>query len=237
MKQGEEDYAQYYFLHSKEISDARYNCEKVLKILKFDLKKISHYSFLDNKVLIEKQTARLIYKIKIISKEIKESQIVFDTSLKIFHAEPVVRTFCDKSLKFKLSKNYSFTQVAQIIFEVLEKQEAGIRSENLFLNSFLIPLKKIYKVIEYAHYSGERKDLKKGVDFVVGYKPRKDGNVFEIPFQLKSSNRFFKEHKEKYPDISVFCFKFHYLDNRDRLARNFLKFLNTVLREKVVYWE
>lgn len=131
---------------------------------------------------------------------------------------------------------YSKYQITKLSVEKeLKSQIMGVKNEKVFLNDFLTPLSKKSDSIAYAHHSSNRSDVKGGVDFVVGFKPKGQENVFEVKFNLKSSQRYLDKHIEKYPNVSTFVFSPLFLQDQHRLKKEFFRFLSLAYME-VTHW-
>ena len=146
-----------------------------------------------------------------------------------------LRSFADGAIVAEATSTQVFV-LGQIIEQEIKDQNFGIESEEIFLTEFLLPMKRRWSdEILYVHYAGKNKDFKCGVDFIVGFKPAGLDNVFEVKFNLKSSERYIEKHKARYPGISTFVFKRRYLEDWKRLRCTFFIFLKRAVQEKVVH--
>lgn len=120
-----------------------------------------------------------------------------------------------------------------LLADAIKSFIVGKTAEKVFYESFLKELPQHSEVIN-VYRSGERDDMKKGIDFVVFV--RSGGNKFQINFNLKSSANFVEEHKVKYPKVSTFIFNPKHLRDRRSLSDRFFKFLHTSAKKGVVHF-
>ncbi|MEK7228058.1 MAG: hypothetical protein AAB681_01735 [Patescibacteria group bacterium] len=127
-------------------------------------------------------------------------------------------------------------KIAEEVREMLEKQIKGFEKE-ILLEKFLVRLKMEYPtLILYANHVSINADRKRGVDFVIGYKPIGKENVFTIEFNLKSSQAFLERHIQRYPKISTYVLRVDDLNDYARMKNIFFRFLDEAI-EGVTHWE
>lgn len=147
-----------------------------------------------------------------------------------------IKSFCNRDITVKAGSFSKKDDIVDLIQKRISTMSFGLESEAIFYQRFLLPFKKrLPNQIIFVHYAGKNNDLKKGVDFEVGFRPVGQHNTFSVDFNLKSSDRYLEDHKRKHPKVSTFIFKRNFLFNWNTLKVNFFHFLNEVIKLEVAH--
>jgi hypothetical protein len=204
----------------------------VLMFLKKESELIKRFELKEERVLHNEQILIIDYTTHLTN---SDNEIII--SFRYFFDESKIKKPKVKSVDLKYIKVY-FNNGKIVsnkdLEKAVDKNSFGLRSETVFYRSFLLPIQKRFPhKFKYIYHSGDRQDKKQGIDFVVGYV--KDGNVFDVNFNLKSSGNYIEEHIKKYPKVGTFIFRERNLNNLGGLRNKFFNFLDSSVTNGVAH--
>ena len=214
----------FHLKYEKEIRQSDNMSNVSMLILKNEEKIIKRFTKQKSLVSERKKESEHVFEVisfRIISITIKISLLNRDNKFL------ELKSFPDGNIKVSASIFCDSKDIALLIKNEIEKHRLGFEHEQLFETVFLEKLKFDYPtLIVFANRASKHSDRKRGIDFLVGYKPPGQDNVFTVSFNLKSSHAYIKKHKERYPSVSTYIFYKEMLDDYKKMKNFFFRFLD-----------